>query len=75
MRVGMGLPYIMFSRQDAGQIGNNGTLAGPIHALASETYQAIIYGDFSIDAEWDAYVQNLKTMGGTTDRHLSRLCR
>ena len=53
----------MFSRQDAGQIGNNGTLAGPIHALASETYQAIIYGDFSIDAEWDAYVQNLKTMG------------
>ena len=57
------MPYIMFSRQDAGQIGNNGTLAGPIHALASETYQAIIYGDFSIDAEWDAYVQNLKTMG------------
>lgn len=57
------MPYILFSASDSALVGNNGTLSGPILGLASETLQAALFGEFSIEAEWDAYVKNLKTMG------------
>lgn len=57
------MPYVLFTVSDSALVGSNGTLSGSILGLASDTLQAALFGEFSIEAEWDAYVKNLKTMG------------